>query len=191
MFRSLAAMAALWFAACATAASAQAVKTFTLSSPNFQDGDYLTLKYGGNNPRSPNCLGGNVSPSLQWSNVPDGTKSLALIMVDLQGRAGQGLTHWVIYGIAPTVGGFEEGELGRPSGKFVGGKGLTADGTYMGPCVPPNSVRHYAFTLIATNLDPAALAPGLTREELLAKLDGQSKDATVLISLAKHPSTTP
>ncbi|MDH7794221.1 MULTISPECIES: YbhB/YbcL family Raf kinase inhibitor-like protein [unclassified Beijerinckia] len=192
MLRKAIAVAGLWFVFCAQQAPAQTVnevKPFSLSSPSFEDGGYLALKYGGNNPRSPNCLGANVSPPLHWSNAPAGTKSFALIMVDLQGRAGQGLTHWTIYGIPASVSAFQEGELGKASGKFVGGKGLTTDGTYMGPCAPPNSVRHYSFTLIATDLEPSALAPGLTREELLAKLEGHGKEATVLISVAKHPGS--
>jgi Raf kinase inhibitor-like YbhB/YbcL family protein len=171
----------------AVAQTMRAADVFALSSPSFNDGGYLALKNAGNNRANPNCLGDNVSPPLQWSNVPTGTKSFALIMVDLQGRGGQGVDHWVAYGIPASVTGFAEGEISTPSEKFVGGKGITGVGTYLGPCAPPGSLRHYAFTLIATDLDPKELPPGLTRDELLSKLVGHGKDATALIGLFSHP----
>jgi Raf kinase inhibitor-like YbhB/YbcL family protein len=160
---------------------------FALSSPSLKDGGYLTLKNGGNNKASQYCLGENVSPPFQWSNAPASTRSFAFIMVDLQGRAGQGLDHFVSYGIPAFVTGFAEGEISKPSETFVGGKGLTGVGTYLGPCVPPASLHHYAFTLIATDLDPKELPPGLTRDELLSKLVGHSKEAATLIGLFRHP----
>jgi hypothetical protein len=170
----------------AMAQTSGAANGFTLASPSFKDGGDIALRYGGNNPASPNCLGQNVSPPLQWSGAPVGTKSFALILVDLHGRVGAGITHWVAYGIPAAVNGFAEGEVSTPSDKFVRGKGMIEAGTYLGPCPPAGPPRHYAFTLIATDLDPTALPPGLTREELLSKLVGHGKDAAVLIGLASH-----
>ena len=44
-------------------------------------------------------------------------------------------------------------------------------GRFSGPCTPPNSTpRHYTFVLIATDLEPKALPPGLTKDELTAKI---------------------
>jgi len=181
------ALLAAIFIAPVTAQTVHDAIGFTLSSPSLQDGGYMTLKNAGDNKANLNCLGENVSPPLQWSNVPAGTKSFALIMVDLQGRAGQGIDHFVAYGIPAFVTGFAEGELSKNSETFVGGKGVTGVGTYLGPCVPPASLRHYAFTLIATDLDPKELPPGLRRDELLSKLVGHSKDAATLIGLFRHP----
>lgn len=79
------------------AASAQGV--FTLSSPDFKDGERLTLKNAGNNKANPNCVGENVSPALSWANPPAGTKSYALLMFDPEGRPPGGVSHWVAYGI--------------------------------------------------------------------------------------------
>jgi Raf kinase inhibitor-like YbhB/YbcL family protein len=167
--------------------TAHAADVFTLSSPSFKDGDYLGLKNAGANKANPNCVGENVSPPLQWSNAPAGTKSFALIMVDVQGRAGQGVDHWIAYGIPASVTGFAEGEVSAASDKFVGGKGTAGLGTYTGPCTPAGPPHHYNFTLIATDLDPKELPPGLTRDELLAKLVGHGKDATGMVGLFKHP----
>jgi Raf kinase inhibitor-like YbhB/YbcL family protein len=183
---TLAAGAALFaFAGSAMAQTAGTANAFTLTSPSFTDGGFLSPKNGGNNPNSQYCKGENVSPPLQWSGAPAGTKSFALIMVDLHGRAGQGIDHWVAYGIPTSVTDFGEGEVSKPSEKYVGGKGVSGLGTYLGPCPPPGAPRHYALTLIATDLDPKELPPGLTRAELLSKLVGHSKDAAVLIGLAR------
>jgi hypothetical protein len=40
---------------------------------------------------------------LSWSNVPDGTKSFVLLMIDPEGRGGAGVNHWVAHGI-PGIG---------------------------------------------------------------------------------------
>jgi Raf kinase inhibitor-like YbhB/YbcL family protein len=174
------------FVVTAMAQTGGPANVFTLSSSSFNDGGYLSPKNGGNNPNSQYCKGENVSPPLQWNNAPADTKSFAVIMVDLHGRIGQGIDHWVAYGIPPSVTGFAEGEVSRSSEKYVGGKGVSGLGTYLGPCPPPGAPRHYAITLIATDLDPKELPPGLTRAELLSKLVGHSKDAAVLIGMYRH-----
>lgn len=69
--------------------------------PAFADGGVMDRKYAGKNPANPNCTGDNVSPALAWSDVPAGTTSLALIVSDPQGAGGQGVNHWMAYGISP------------------------------------------------------------------------------------------
>jgi phosphatidylethanolamine-binding protein (PEBP) family uncharacterized protein len=110
-------------------------------------------------------------------------------MVDLEGRGGTGVMHWVAYGIPASVTGFAEGEVSKPSPKYVGGKGTAGGGaaTYMGPCTPPGMSHHYTFMLIATDLEPTELQLGLTREELFAKLTGHTKGATGLVGLFGSP----
>jgi Raf kinase inhibitor-like YbhB/YbcL family protein len=155
------------------AGQAFAADVFTLTSSTFKDGTMLPKKASNANTtgNNPNCVGENVSPQLSWSGVPDGTKSFVLLMEDPEGRGGAGVHHMVTYGIAPTVTGFAEGELSKPSEKFVGGKATQGTGIYNGPCTPGNvQPHHYTFVLVATDLDPKELPPGLTREELLPKL---------------------
>jgi Raf kinase inhibitor-like YbhB/YbcL family protein len=161
---------------------------FSLASSAFKDGTMLETKNAGNMKTNPNCIGDNVSPPLSWSNVPAGTKSFALIMVDPEGRGGLGVNHWIAYGIPVYVTGFAEGETSQPSNKYVGGKGTAGMGHYMGPCTPPNTgMHHYTFTLIATDLEPGDLPAGLTRDELVAKLQGHSKGAAGLVGLFGRP----
>lgn len=143
---------------------------FTLTSTTFKDGQMMPRKVANNTATNPNCVGENVSPQLSWTGVPAGTKSFAILMEDPEGRGGAGVHHWVAYGIPADVTGFAEGELSKPSDKYVGGKSTQGVGFYSGPCTPPGSPHHYTFILIATDLDPKELPPGLTREELQAKI---------------------
>jgi len=167
---------------------AAAADPFSLTSSAFKDGTMLQKKNAGNSPKNPNCIGDNVSPPLAWHNVPAGTKSFALVMVDPEGRGGLGVIHWVAYGIPASVTGFAEGETSKLSDKYVGGKGTQGVGYYLGPCTPPGTgMHHYTLTLIATDLEPSALPPGLTRDELFAKLQGHSKGAAGIIGLFGRP----
>jgi Raf kinase inhibitor-like YbhB/YbcL family protein len=160
---------------------------FTLSSTTFADGTLMPKKVANHNPQNPNCVGDNVSPELSWSGAPDGTKSFALIMVDPEGRSGLGVFHWVAYGIAPSTTSFAVGEVSQDSPKFVGGKSTQGVGHYSGPCTPPGAPHHYTFVIIATDLDPQALPPGLTLPELQAKLAGHAKGAAGLVGLFVNP----
>jgi Raf kinase inhibitor-like YbhB/YbcL family protein len=161
---------------------------FSLTSSAFRDGTMLQKKYAGNNPKNPNCIGENVSPPLSWSNPPAGTRSYALLMVDPEGRQGLGVNHWVAYGIPVAVTGFAENEVSQLTDRYVGGKSTQGVGYYSGPCTPPaTGMHHYTFTLIATDLDPKQLPAGLTREEVVAKLQGHTKGAAGLVGLFGRP----
>jgi len=168
-------------------ASARAADVFTLTSPAFPDNAPLEAKYAGNREKDPNCPGQNVSPPLAWSNAPDGSKSFALLMFDPEAQGGSGYSHMVVYGIPASVTGFAEGELSKPSEKYVGGKSGLGMATYAGPCPPPDTDwHHYTFTLVATDLPPAALQPGLTREELLPAIKPHAKGTAGLILRFRH-----
>jgi Raf kinase inhibitor-like YbhB/YbcL family protein len=181
------ATAGLLLTALCGAQAASAAEPFTLSSSSFKDGGVLPQKHGGAIKANANCLGENVSPQLSWSGVPEGTKSFALVAVDPQGRGGLGVDHLVVYGIAPTVTGFAEGELSAASDKYVGGKASSGLTTYSGPCTPAGAPHHYNFTLIGTDLEPKALPAGLTSIELMSQLNGHAKSATGLVGLFSHP----
>jgi phosphatidylethanolamine-binding protein (PEBP) family uncharacterized protein len=43
------------------------------------------------------CRGPNISPALEWSDAPAGTKSFALILDDYEARGGDGFIHWSSY----------------------------------------------------------------------------------------------
>ena len=165
----LAGILALAASCCPRDALAQGA--FTLSSPDFKDGERLALKNAGNRKANPNCVGENISPALSWANPPAGTKSFALLMFDPEARPPGGVSHWVAYGIPASVTGFAEGEVSKPSEKFVSGQGTDKLAYYSGPCTPAGAPHHYVFTLFATDLEPTALQPGLTRDEVIKALE--------------------
>jgi Raf kinase inhibitor-like YbhB/YbcL family protein len=156
--------------------NANAQSAFTITSSSFKDGERLATKMAGNNKQSPNCVGENISPALSWANPPEGTKSYALMMFDPEGRPPGGVSHWVAYGIPVSVTGFAEGEVSKQTDKYVGGKSL-----------PPGAPHHYTFTLIATDLEPTALQPGMTRDDLIKALEGHAKGATGIIGTFSKP----
>jgi Raf kinase inhibitor-like YbhB/YbcL family protein len=174
--------------------AANAADIFSLTSTTFKDGTLMPKKVANstaNAPTNPNCVGENVSPEFSWTGVPEGTKSFVLTMFDPEGRAPSGVSHWVAYGIPPSVTGFAEGEVSKPSDKYVGGKSTQGVGFYSGPCTPPNATaHHYTFVLIATDFDPKELPPGLTRDELIAKFGpppAHVKGSTGMVGLFVNP----
>jgi Raf kinase inhibitor-like YbhB/YbcL family protein len=191
-----AAVAALAVGFAATAADAAGI--FTLKSTTFTDGKMMPKKTANsqaNGHGNPNCVGDNVSPQFSWSNVPDGTKSFIFLMSDPEGRGGGLVGHWVAYGIPATVTGFAEGEVSKPSDKYVGGKSTMGVSNYSGPCTPPNQMpHHYTFVLIATDIDPGEMQqPGMTREDVIAKFaplgtpPAHTKGVAGLVGLFANP----
>ena len=167
--------------------AARAAEPFSLTSSAFPDNGPLATKYAGDRKDNPNCVGQSISPPLQWANPPAGVKSFALVLTDPEGRNGLGVVHMAIYGIPASVAGFAEGELSKPSDKFVGGKSSMGLPVYFGPCTPSGDWHHYTFVLIATDLDPKALPPGLTLPEFREKLEGHAKGAAGLVGLFVKP----
>lgn len=174
--------------------AANAAEIFSLTSTTFKDGTIMPKNAANstaNAPTNPNCVGANVSPQFSWTGVPEGTKSFALTMFDPEGRAPSGVSHWVAYGIPASVTGFAEGEVSKPSDKYVGGKSTQGVGFYSGPCTPPGTTpHHYTLVLIATDFDPKELPPGLTRDELIAKFGpppAHVKGSTGMVGLFVDP----
>ena len=137
-----------------------------LTSPDFQDGGTLPLKYGGNNPQNANCTGQNESPALAWKDPPTGTKSFAIMLFDTAGRAPLGVVHWFAYGLPVTKMDFKEGEAAQAPSGFMGGKSTMNLPTYFGPCPPKGVKPHpYVFTLMAYDIAPDAIQAGLSPDE--------------------------
>jgi Raf kinase inhibitor-like YbhB/YbcL family protein len=177
--------------ALAFAGNATAEDFLNVKSTTFKDGQMMPRKVANKNPQNSNCVGENISPQLSWSGAPAGTKSYAILMDDPEARGGTGVHHFVSYGIPASITSFAEGELSKPSEKFVSGKGAGTTGAYAGPCTPPGPPHHYTFVVVATDLDPKELPPGLTREEFVAKLTEGGKThglaAVAIVGLFQHP----
>jgi len=129
----------------------------TLSSPAFQDGQILPKKY--------TCDGSNVNPPLQFSDIPAGTKSLALIVDDPDAPSGD-FVHWLIWDMDPGLTAIAEGNA--PTG--TQGKTSTNSTGYVPPC-PPSGTHRYTFKLYA--LDTLLGIPSaFGKEQLLAAMEG-------------------
>ena len=113
-----------------------------LESPAFDNGQEIPDKYAKD--------GRNVSPPLQWSGAPEGTRSFALIVEDPDAPAGM-FRHWAVYDIPGDREGLQEGE--KPAGI---GEGANDFGnlSYDGPQPPRgHGTHHYHFKLAALNID--------------------------------------
>src|SRR5471030_2923602 len=162
------------------ASLSQAAGWMTVTSTSIRDGQIIPFRFGADDPQracSPRdpaicpCPGKNVSPELAWHNAPAGTKSFAILIYDVDGQYGAGVSHWVAYNIAPSVTELQEGD-GTAGRNFTGGSGTRSNANYIGPCPPQgDGPHHYLITVMATDLEPA-LAPGLTRDQLLAAAKG-------------------
>lgn len=118
---------------------------FSILSPVFADQGSIPKRY--------TCEGEDVSPPLSWTEVPSGTKSLALIVDDPDApdpsAPQRTYVHWVLYNIAPDASGIGENEKknGVPKGALPGKNDWGRTG-YGGPC-PPIGRHRYFFKLYA------------------------------------------
>jgi Raf kinase inhibitor-like YbhB/YbcL family protein len=138
-------------------------KIMIIASPAFTEGGMLPAKY--------TCDGQDISPPLEWENVPAGTKSLALIQDDPDAPMGTWV-HWVAYNIPPNITKLDENvkpEKVFKHGMRQGNNDWPKIG-YGGPC-PPSGTHRYYFKLYAldTMLD---LRPGATKAQVLQAMKG-------------------
>ena len=140
---------------------------FSLTSTAFASGTPI--------PRRHTCEGEDLSPPLVWSDLPAGTRSLALLVDDPDAPGGV-FTHWTGWGLDPDAGSLHEGE-GTPH------EGRNDFGTvgYRGPCPPRGHGRHrYFFRLYA--LDAALdVSAGASRAELDRALAAHELDLAELV----------
>ena len=134
-----------------------------ITSAAFQDGGQIPSKY--------TCDGADVSQPLEWSGVPNGAKSLALICDDPDAPA-KTWVHWVVYDLPATTTNLPEG-LPLTERLATGGKqGKNDFGKigYGGPC-PPSGTHRYFFKLYAIDGE-TSLEPGATKEQVLKAIQG-------------------
>jgi Raf kinase inhibitor-like YbhB/YbcL family protein len=121
-------------AACSKAPADPEVTTMELTSSSFGEGEPI--------PSEHTCDGADTSPPLSWTDVPDGTQSLVVIVDDPDAR---GFVHWVLANIPADTRELPEGEgdaIGTPGPNDFGRSG------WGGPC-PPSGEHRYVFTLYA------------------------------------------
>jgi Raf kinase inhibitor-like YbhB/YbcL family protein len=133
---------------------------FKLRSAAFADGTVI--------PRRHTCEGEDVSPPLSWSDPPEGTGSLALVVDDPDAPGGT-FTHWVAWDIDPAAGELGEGQPAPSEGQNDFGRV-----GYGGPCPPPGHGPHrYSHRLYALG-EPLGVQPGADKVEVERALKGRS-----------------
>ena len=113
-----------------------------LKSPAFENGKVIPRKYGYKTE--------NFSPPLQISEIPEGTKSLVLIMddPDAMGAVGKVWVHWVLWNISPNTKEISENSIPNNS---IEGKTDFDEVGYGGPA-PPDKEHTYIFKLYALDI---------------------------------------
>ena len=127
---------------------------FTLSSPDFGEGQPIPRRYA--------CDGDDASPPLAWSGAPGEAAALALVMDDPD--AG-GFVHWVVFDMtASASGSLPTGWSRSPDASPQGTNAFGRVG-YGGPC-PPSGTHRYDFRLLALGQE-LALAGAPTAQQVL------------------------
>jgi Raf kinase inhibitor-like YbhB/YbcL family protein len=156
----------------AALAAYQEPARITVTSPAFADRQPLPVDYTAD--------GKNVSPPLAWSNLPAGTRELAVIHEDPSAPTPQPFVHWVIYKIPATAKGLPENISADPAspmpddlkGALQGVSGFRRPG-YRGPAPPkPGRVHEYHFIVYALS-EPLDVPSGLTKTQLLEAMKGK------------------
>ncbi|MDR3634881.1 MAG: YbhB/YbcL family Raf kinase inhibitor-like protein [Isosphaeraceae bacterium] len=142
--------------------------SITVKSTAFDEGQAIPKRYTGD--------GEDLSPPLSWSQLPAGTKSLALVVDDPDAPRADPWVHWLIYRIPAEATGLKEGvpqkeQLAEPAGALQG-KNSWGTAGYRGPAPPKgHGTHHYHFKLYALNL-ALDLKPGLEKHDLLNAISG-------------------
>ena len=126
------------------AVCSKSIGKLEITSPSFQNNGIIPDKH------ACDILGNDKSPPLTFSNIPESTKSFALILDDPD-APGRTLNHWVIFNIPVALGGLQE-DIPRDS-EFDSGTRQGTNGTeqigYFGPCPPPKETHRYVFKVFA------------------------------------------
>ena len=140
-----------------------------ISSSVFKDGEKIPMQYV-----MSGAGGKNISAPLSWKNVPPGTKSFALLVVDPHPVA-QNWVHWLVINIPATVFSIEEGASRKkmPPGSVELKNSFGGIG-YGGPQPPKGTGDHpYVFTLYALSVEKLDLGANTSLSQFKKALEGK------------------
>ena len=140
------------------------MKQISILSDAFENGSSIPVEH--------TCDGDDRSPPLSWEGLPEGTRSIALIVDDPDAPGGTWV-HWVIYNIPADSTGLLRGVPKNKSlddGSLQGKNDFGKIG-YNGPCPPPGKPHRYFFRVYAleTVLD---LKSGASKSQVEAAMSG-------------------
>lgn len=150
--------------------------TFELASPAFAHGARLPVRFTAD--------GQGISPPLVWTEVPDGTASLALIVEDPDAPAGKPLVHAIVWDIPAEERRLVEGAIiadgAGESGGDVGTNSYLREG-WLPPDPPTGHGEHdYVFQLFALS-ERIELRESPGRGAFVETIAGHVLGAAVLI----------
>ena len=119
------------------------------------------------------CDGRDISPHLAWEDVPENTKSFALIVDDPDAPMGTWV-HWLVSNIPPNLRELPQNNV--PSGALQV-KNDFGKANYGGPC-PPSGVHRYFFKLYALN---TATLEGINEKNFYDKVEEHKIAEAVLM----------
>lgn len=137
-------------------------------------------------PEKFSCDGADVSPPLQWTEPPAGTRSLALIVDDPDAPAGTWV-HWVLYYLPVNTSRLAEGitkDVHLPNGARQGKNDFGKIG-YNGPCPPRGKAHRYFFKLYALD-SKTDLKSGATKKDLERAMQGLVLAQAELVGRFQH-----
>ncbi len=145
-----------------------------ITSSVFNEGEPIPVRYS--------CNDINVSPPLEWEDVPEGTESIALLLDDPDAPRGN-FNHWIIFDLPAVTRSLPEHVKGRElmdDGSKHGSNDYGLPG-YGGPC-PPKGTHRYLFKIYALDkkLD---LPPLIERDELLRAMEDHILDRGELMGV--------
>jgi Raf kinase inhibitor-like YbhB/YbcL family protein len=146
--------------------------TLTLKSPAFVKGQSIPAQY--------TCDGKDVSPEVSWANVPDGTKSFALIIDDPDAGSNPWV-HWVIFNIPKNQRMLKKDLPAKKelkSGALQGVNDFKNIG-FGGPCPPKGPAHQYVMKLYALN-SKLDLKAGVTKAQMIKAMKGHIIEKAVL-----------
>ncbi len=145
---------------------------FTLQSSAFKNGKPIPKEY--------TCQGKDISPPLQWSNAPKGTKSFVLIIDDPDAPDPKApkvvWVHWVLYNIPADVDALQEGTA--PDAAKEGLNSWEKTG-YGGPCPPIGKHRYFHKLYALDTVLPPMEKP--TKARVLSAMKGHVLAKTFLM----------
>ena len=121
--------------------------------------------------------------------MPEGTKSLALILDDPDAPAEEPFSHWILYNIPIDWRGLPENF--QPGADWDGERGRNSRGNtnYEGPCPPLSESHRYYFRLYAVDMQ-LELGEGVTRAQLIDALHDHILEETELIATYQRLGAT-
>jgi Raf kinase inhibitor-like YbhB/YbcL family protein len=135
------------------------------SSPAFDSGEAIPIEF--------TCDGEDKSPPLRWSEVPDGTRSLAIILDDPD-APGRIFRHWSVYNIPSGTRSLSAGQQNTQKLKDSTRQGQNEFGRigYGGPCPPQGQEHEYVFFIYALS-EPFEIEDGATPQQVSEELRGR------------------